>query len=280
MEQASTPVAAKPPPDPDRRRTRMCWFMVGAGAVTALSSFMGWVSGDVDSMSGFSWGPGKVTLVTGILMALYGAQGLRKDDPNVRHHGWAIAAVTVSALVTLGAAGLIDEVDDATLGLSGVEYGTGLLLAFVASFFAIWPLVVLRKDARARETGLVAPGAGTVLHGPAGWYADPWAQHERRYFDGATWTDHVADGRSEAVSTQSPAAAAPAPPPPAAAPPPIPEPEPEPEPTPEPEPAPEPAAPAATEAPPTPAEPEPEPAPTGAIQAPPPNPAERERGPF
>ncbi|MBK6668830.1 MAG: DUF2510 domain-containing protein [Actinobacteria bacterium] len=26
---------------------------------------------------------------------------------------------------------------------------------------------------------------------PSGWYADPTARHEQRYFDGTTWTDHV-----------------------------------------------------------------------------------------
>jgi len=29
---------------------------------------------------------------------------------------------------------------------------------------------------------------------PAGWYADPSARHERRYWDGTDWTAHVADG--------------------------------------------------------------------------------------
>jgi hypothetical protein len=28
----------------------------------------------------------------------------------------------------------------------------------------------------------------------AGWYADPAGRHEHRWWDGATWTDHVADG--------------------------------------------------------------------------------------
>ncbi|HVU91953.1 MAG TPA: phospholipid scramblase-related protein [Jatrophihabitans sp.] len=27
---------------------------------------------------------------------------------------------------------------------------------------------------------------------PAGWYADPFGRHEARYFNGATWTEHVA----------------------------------------------------------------------------------------
>ncbi|MGI8537736.1 MAG: phospholipid scramblase-related protein [Mycobacteriales bacterium] len=33
---------------------------------------------------------------------------------------------------------------------------------------------------------------------PAGWYPDPWGKHEHRYFDGQTWTPHVAShGRQQ-----------------------------------------------------------------------------------
>src|SRR5439155_281953 len=32
----------------------------------------------------------------------------------------------------------------------------------------------------------------TIVH-PAGWYADPTGRHQHRYWDGAAWTDHVAD---------------------------------------------------------------------------------------
>ena len=42
-----------------------------------------------------------------------------------------------------------------------------------------------------------APG-GT----PAGWYPDPYARHEQRWFDGAQWTPHVSTGG--ATSTESP----------------------------------------------------------------------------
>jgi hypothetical protein len=28
---------------------------------------------------------------------------------------------------------------------------------------------------------------------PPGWYSDPWRQHRTRYWDGATWTGHVAE---------------------------------------------------------------------------------------
>ena len=42
-------------------------------------------------------------------------------------------------------------------------------------------------------------------HGPLptkdeydGWYDDPMSRHERRYFDGTEWTEHVANGETQA----------------------------------------------------------------------------------
>ncbi len=34
---------------------------------------------------------------------------------------------------------------------------------------------------------------------PPNWYPDPWGRHEHRYFDGTTWTDHVASHGRQAV---------------------------------------------------------------------------------
>jgi predicted small integral membrane protein len=57
----------------------------------------------------------------------------------------------------------------------------------------------------------------------AGWYPDPRGRHEHRYFDGTTWTDHVADngrGSMDPVNAPSPPSGPPlarstdAPPPP------------------------------------------------------------------
>lgn len=40
----------------------------------------------------------------------------------------------------------------------------------------------------------VSHAAPTVPHGPqSGWYPDPYARHELRYFDGVHWNDHVSD---------------------------------------------------------------------------------------
>jgi hypothetical protein len=41
----------------------------------------------------------------------------------------------------------------------------------------------------------------------AGWYPDPRGRHEHRYFDGTTWTDHVADdGRGSMDAVNAPSA--------------------------------------------------------------------------
>ena len=34
---------------------------------------------------------------------------------------------------------------------------------------------------------------------PSGWYPDPYGRHEMRYWDGARWTEHVADGGAPKV---------------------------------------------------------------------------------
>ncbi len=44
---------------------------------------------------------------------------------------------------------------------------------------------------------------------PPGWYADPAARHEHRYWDGTTWTDHVSNAGQAGVDPLQPPAAAP-----------------------------------------------------------------------
>lgn len=38
------------------------------------------------------------------------------------------------------------------------------------------------------------PPAAAAQLPPAGWHPDPHGAHEMRYWDGATWTDHVSSG--------------------------------------------------------------------------------------
>jgi hypothetical protein len=221
-------------PDADKRRLTMAKVMIGAATVALVGSFLPWASAAGDEgLGGFSWGPGKVTAVMALLLGLYAAQVYRRDDPRVHYHGWAIAAVTVGIITTGGAISLLDEIDSFTLGVGDIEMGTGLLITFVALCFAIWPLVVLRKDDRRREfEGLArsiyaqgpaawqappqgpppqAPAAAPVAQppaAPAGWHPDPTGRFEIRYFDGANWTDHVARGGQQATDPVVPVATA------------------------------------------------------------------------
>jgi hypothetical protein len=39
-----------------------------------------------------------------------------------------------------------------------------------------------------------AAGLGSVPQAAAGWFADPAGRHELRFWDGASWTEHVSDG--------------------------------------------------------------------------------------
>ena len=41
------------------------------------------------------------------------------------------------------------------------------------------------------------PPAAAVPSVPAGWYADPSGRYEQRYWDGGTWTEHVARGGAQ-----------------------------------------------------------------------------------
>lgn len=49
-------------------------------------------------------------------------------------------------------------------------------------------------EAETAERGPAPPLDDTGRPALFGWYADPLGHHERRYFDGRCWSDHVLDG--------------------------------------------------------------------------------------
>lgn len=79
-----------------------------------------------------------------------------------------------------------------------VLIGVGFLLCVVGVVLDLVYLLSIRPqlDRVAAGAGGMAPGVATPApRGPApGWYADPHARHELRWFDGLRWTDNVADG--------------------------------------------------------------------------------------
>jgi hypothetical protein len=56
---------------------------------------------------------------------------------------------------------------------------------------------VLAHQARVGRVGQRAAPPAPVS--PPGWFPDPSGRHERRYWDGARWTEHVADGQTTAT---------------------------------------------------------------------------------
>jgi hypothetical protein len=210
----------------DQRRLTMARVMLGTSVAVLVGSFLPWANAaGEEGLGGFSWGPGKATAVVAILLGLYALQGFRQQDPRVRYHGWAIAAVVVGILVTTGASALLDEIDSFTFGVGDVGIGNGLALTFLALCIAIWPLVVLRKDDQRRAPDgtyhePVPPGAYYVPApvaqapvapapvAPASWHPDPTGRFEMRYFDGTAWTEHVVRGGQQSIDPVAPAAPA------------------------------------------------------------------------
>lgn len=199
--EAQPQAPAAPMSRADERRRNMSILVTVTGALIFFCSFLPWAVGPVRSASGVTVNVGWGTVIAGIALVLYGLQGLRKDDPHVRHHAWAIAAISVGVLACVLAAAGLDEIskDTSTIRLGKIDYGVGLNLAFLALLFAIWPLVVLRKDDRRRQ-GL-APAGPRPTHpdSPAGWRPDPTGRFEHRYFDGTNWTKHVARGGVQSI---------------------------------------------------------------------------------
>lgn len=70
--------------------------------------------------------------------------------------------------------------------------------------FGFGPKLALRPRVRDLERllGGVSMAEATSAGVPAGWYPDPAARHEQRYWDGTRWTADVADG--DRTSTDDP----------------------------------------------------------------------------
>src|SRR5687768_6148209 len=69
-------------------------------------------------------------------------------------------------------------------------------------------LSLLAKGAAREESDMEQiDAAATPSHGPAGWYPDPMQEHASRYWDGATWTEHVSDNSATPCPPEMPTVA-------------------------------------------------------------------------
>ena len=148
--------------EPAEKRRKMCWAMVGCGGAVVLGAALPWVSGSsarVSDAAGSGLGvwQGWVVALAGAGLALYGYQGLSPKFDRIRHHGWAIAAVVVAVALPALITSNLDQLSESSR--ADLSAGPGLMLAFVAGLAAIWPLVVLRRDARADRAPAPATSA-------------------------------------------------------------------------------------------------------------------------
>jgi Protein of unknown function (DUF2510) len=67
-----------------------------------------------------------------------------------------------------------------------ILFGVGLALVVI---------VAVRRHRASHPLPTPTPWPGTAGYGavPAGWFPDPGRAHQLRYWDGQTWTEHVAD---------------------------------------------------------------------------------------
>src|SRR5271166_4228449 len=73
----------------------------------------------------------------------------------------------------------------------------GLASVFVAVFGTLLSIIACSTSpqaARRRHAGAGSPVAGLRAKPLTAWLPDPTGRHELRYYDGAGWTGHVANG--------------------------------------------------------------------------------------
>jgi hypothetical protein len=99
-----------------------------------------------------------------------------------------------------GAGGLV-RIEAWTAGASLVPGVYGGELNPMEGVWGFGPKLALKPrvhELERRLGGTPMPAQATVAV-PAAWYPDPTGRHQQRYWDGARWTDNVADGGQQAV---------------------------------------------------------------------------------
>ncbi len=83
-----------------------------------------------------------------------------------------------------------------------VLIAVGFLLCAVGLVIDLVYLLSIRPQL---DRVAVSPGGGTgraaAVAPQPGWYPDPHARHELRWFDGLRWTEHVSDGGVSSTET-------------------------------------------------------------------------------
>lgn len=72
--------------------------------------------------------------------------------------------------------------------LNGLEVLILVLVLIVPALLIVCVILLVAKASRTPASAGASPSKKT----PAGWYEDPISPGQRRYWDGAGWTEHVA----------------------------------------------------------------------------------------
>jgi Protein of unknown function (DUF2510) len=157
-----------------------------------------------------SWHVAVLLVAVGLVLALRLPFG-----PDTR--GAPVARLVLLDAVVLGAViaicALLGVIG--VLGLSGDDFGVswpeeigeilqlvgGGAVAAAAALLAQRGQSLLPAPVRPAPAPAAAPPSATPAAGPGspGWAADPYARHQWRYWDGARWTDQVADGSTQST---------------------------------------------------------------------------------
>lgn len=85
----------------------------------------------------------------------------------------------------------------------GAEWLILLILLLVVGLPALLVAFVVIRTRRMGSSPVaprLAPDSGAArAPGGPGWFPDPAGRHERRYWDGSSWTEHVQDGQTPAT---------------------------------------------------------------------------------
>lgn len=79
-----------------------------------------------------------------------------------------------------------------------VLIAVGFLLCAIGLVIDLVYLLSIRPQLDRASPAASAVPAGSAAPQP-GWYPDPYARHEQRWFDGFRWTEHVADAGAPAA---------------------------------------------------------------------------------
>jgi uncharacterized membrane protein (UPF0136 family) len=183
------------------------WWALASAALMVVGGFGPWAEVlDILTVSGTE-GDGWFLIVGGIAAACL---VIIRHVTESRARWFLIVSLVLAVIGVLVT--IVDLADIEGMAPGGeaafgdaVSASWGIYVALIASLSLLAAMIVSlvqsRGGAPAQAIGIGgAPGGAFSPHAPAaaaavaaGWYADPKEERRLRYWDGAAWTDHVAD---------------------------------------------------------------------------------------